>query len=848
MTRNTRPSINSKRSQKINLLNVSKKLTIKMMKMIFLLFHFCRPQTKHFFAFNESITRTHYVEQSLSNLTKHIQENDFVYFLDEKIANQNVEKMFNFIQKVSNMSITLFGNPSVISLKSLENISLRLEDSNLSFSNFTFNDCHDNLFDFSSSTIEFNDVIFFGHSTVDPLLKIENCTFSLNSVTYKNGKGPILIAESSIIFTKSIFFYNIECKDQPFIALSGSSFESNLSKMNESNLYDFILMNNSNFFLSNFNCRKSAFSNSLISSVYSNTFIKQTIFKNCKGTLSKVTNDSQIHISSAKIVDHFSEDSFFVSVESSVSVFDSLVADSNIKSSFTTVTSSPSFIFSNFSLIRSIFEGTIFELEETNAEISLFTASSLISECGACILHAENCDYIKASSLRISGLISRKNHAAALVFSDVSSAYFDDLHYFKNAVPLAIINSSDVVFAYSNIKENDISALKTSLNNIPSVSLLSIFSESSAHFIGTSFTNNQVENGCMLLSLHSVAYFMHSNFTRNTSPFTFIKSESKFSRSFFSVTKNYPVIEAISSRVNIHRCLFSEKSSIINDKTFEMNHNKTLFNSIVVARNDSSLLVNTTIVNATDFIVTDSSQKSHITLDSCRFDSDFDNSLNTQNNIKVILIDTLFNCNFKCEARDNEIVSNLYSNEASTINDFAEKKPQKRIQITKKEKSNNVESNKEELNKEESNKEESNKEELNKKDLNVNKNSQTQMYQTKIDSRPKILPLTAPIESAKSKFSKEDVSSSNKLLFNQENNRSQSSSLTKNEENNEKNEIINQHNILNMPINGTGNLWKISFTFIPLTILIGIILYRFRSPRFVRASRRLFSAKGRYQL
>ncbi|OHT16767.1 hypothetical protein TRFO_41578 [Tritrichomonas foetus] len=680
--------------------------------MILFLFTFCRDQSDHFFAFYKPPSSiNHHIDTSISKISQKVQDNDIVHIVDPEIPKEMGKLFLDLISVLSQKSISFVGMPTTITLNS--SCNLFLKNSNISFVNFTFISSENCFLNFTDSSISFSRTNFIDsfidqfcdQSTKLPFFSLKNCTASFTNINYEDGRRTFLLADSSILNSENLTFTKYDF-DGSVINIYRSSFECNHTKLENSNISNFIFLNNSIFLLSNFHSLDSINNHALISSSDSNTFMKTGFFSNSVGTFFDVANDSSIHMSLFRIINHKSEKSpLFLASQSSIGIFEFAMTDSSINS-LSKAKSCQSYIFSNSSITRSISIGPLFTLEETNSEISIFAAFSLISESEICLITAANCDYVKATTLHIRGLLSRKPESIAFAFNDVSSAYLDELYYIGNGIPLFILNTTNAVLANSYIAENNIASFPQNLqycalNNdynekndyienkncagrkvkgCPTTALMVLLPESSAHIIRSDFVDNQVEDGCIILAAKAFSYFMRANFTGNNAPLTFVMSEAKFSRSFFeekineNEKRNSPMIDAAASQINIHRCFFTQKApnNTINNNTSSKNDlstnatksesgkNAMLNNkvneqdSIVVARNGTTIILNTTIVNITQFLNVDSSDVK-VTLDSGRFDVSFEDSIKVKHSgAKVILLDTLFNCNVLCEALDSD--------------------------------------------------------------------------------------------------------------------------------------------------------------------------------------------------
>lgn len=759
--------------------------------MILLFFSFCSSSNIHYFSFNISRTHLHHhVEHDISKLGNELKSNDQIFFIDSYIRNENAKKLFHMIEKCSGLSLIMVGFQTKIILNT--ETFLKLKNSNLTIKNITFVNCDSSYFKVIDSSFNLDNIRFLGkgHFTNKVLLNLTNCTSFMTHVYFKTHDRPLIYSNSSILFTQKLFFDNITINipEHSVIRLVTTSFESSYTKLQYSNISHFLQLDNSNVFLSNLNSANSVFTSILLHSIFSNILARFVYFKKCQGPILSSVNDSTFHISNIKMSDHISEHPLFTVSNASLSVSDSQFIDSQINS-IATLNVCPSFFFTNCTILYVMSTKTLFEFQKTNsAEFSQIIIYRLVSQTDIGIMHAINSDYVKISQALIEGSISQIQKSASFAFSDISSIYLDDFNYTQNGIPLMVVSQSNIVFANSYISKND--CIEYSKASMPS-SFITLLTESSFHFINSQFIGNSIPGGFSFLSVDSIVFFMKITFSKNNAPIQFIQSDVKLSKSRFRNNFNR-VIESHFSNVNIYKCLFSTSKN----------------NVQIFAGNESKITVNTTIVNSSSFIEADPSASS-ITIGTGRFLYSYKKAIVVdKNSTRLFLFDTQFNCSVECEK--------IEMKSGPTIeNKFIEKDENELpfIQTTQ----------------------------ILLKNVNGILNNEDQNKSEKNE------PLAAPT----SPF----LEHIERLFMNRQGEKAKIEQITSNiqitsnvQKSDERQIYKENTSIISLPnaqMTLGYQLWIVVF---PIFLLCTIIIYRFKSQRFRKMSKKVFSQKGRYQL
>lgn len=769
-----------------------KKIHSKDSKMILLFFTCCRSADFHYFSFNNSEKYLqHDVERNISKLKKKLKQNDQIFFIDSKVSNKNANIFLDMIMNYSHLSITFIGFQTKVILNNAS--ILNLKDANITIKNMTFVNCDSSNFNIVDSSLNLINIWFIGngHLATNTLLNFVNCTSVMTQVYFKNHNRPLIFSNSSILFSQYIFFNNIvfNALEKSVIYLITSSFEGSYIKLRNSNVSHLILLDNSNVFISNFKNLNSDFTSILVYSIFSNILIRNAIFEKCNGPILSSIDESTFHISNIQVSDHFSEYPLFTVINASLSVFDSQFQESQIDS-IATIKECSNFFFTNSSIFYLMATNPLFEIQKTNsAEFAQITIYRLISQSDIGIIHAISSDYEKISQMLIQGFISQKSKSTAFIFSDVSSIYLDDFNYTKNGVPLMIVKQTNVVFANSYISQNDCIEFK---ENIPP-SFITLLTESSLHFINSQFIGNTVSNGFSLLSVNSLIFFMKVTFSKNNGPIHFIQSDVKLSKSLFKNNLNR-VIESQFSNINVHKCLFSSGKQLQ-----------------IFVGNESKIIVNTTIVNSSHFIEADPSAYS-VTIGSGRFLYSYKRAMIIDTKrTKLSLLDTKFNCSNECEKMDfkndinyeDNLIDNDINNDENQFNDGQSSV----LLINKKIINKNDDENKSEL------------------PIDVNQNHRS----LTMTSSPFLEPL-------------------DKKLFQEENNTNFDKKVPLITSSIQTQTYNENSSIINLPSPQVDLGYQFCLVIFPIFFLCAIFIYRFKSTRFRRVSKKIFSPKGRYQL
>ena len=638
--------------------------------MILLLFSCFFRQTVHHFSLNNETKHDLFsIKSNVENLLKDLKNDDIIFFTDFEVNEANSLKFNEILGKIKVKKINFMGSPTLITISNFSNFYIK--DMEITINNMTFINCKSNFFKIEDSNFDLTGVNFVGYSTEDSLITLSNCTSKLTEIECNESNGALISAFHSIVTADCVTFRKATSNSSLFY-LDGSSFEINYGNFLDSSLHNLITMKNSNNFMSFLYCNHSKVANVFIELTFSNSFIRTIEFNKSKGSLFKLAMDSSIHMSEMFINDHELDFGSLINIsDSTFTLFDGYVNESSINSIAYVNNCSP-FILTNFTFSGLYSTNTLFQIKLSSVEFTQVQFYRTITQSEIGMIHIVNSEYIKMSSSCISGSTSRSGISVAIACYDVSSAYFDDFSYYRNIFPMLISQQTNIMILNSFIENNNIFQ-KVSTNhpmmNIQNFDnkinensdeevhvqnqvyssnyIFCILQDSSIHFFETTIFNNTILKGKMLILDNSYIYFKSSNFSNNNGLIEIFQSEARFSKTYFEKNKN-TLVCLNNSKVVVYKCDFRQN----NGTDFLLNAN-------------SRIVMNTTIANDQDFLSSDDSVIV-IRLQSCRFDFFFNNTFDINyNKTTLILKDTLFNCQTKCE---NDEIFNAISNNLAVSN------------------------------------------------------------------------------------------------------------------------------------------------------------------------------------
>ena len=781
---------------------------VKNIMILILLSCFFR-QTFHHFSFNNDVKdEEFYIESNVDNLVNNLKPNDIIYFVDFIVLKENSVKFIEIINKLKIQKIKFMGSPTMINLK--KDSQVYIENLEISIENITFNNCVSQIFNVSNSSFDLADIHFKGCSSKDGLIYFSNSTTTLTDIHCDNYNGTFIKANSSIITANNLNFKNVSSSSS-LIFLNNSSFELNHLNLFKSKLSNVIYLINSNNFISGFSSHELKVTNVFVELVFSNSFVRGLKFDQSSGSIFKLTKESSVYVSELYVTNHkLNSDCLIYAEDSSFTCYDGIMNNCKISSIAFTCNCSP-FSMSNLTFSDLTASSSLFQIKQSSVEFSQiqFFNNNFLSEIA--MIHIASSDYIKIVSSLITGSISNNGRSVAIALYDVSSVYFDEFSYSKNTFPMILSQLTNIMLVNSSVQENNI-AMRNIIDN-PQINiknfdqniiesldedlsqneillsdyLFCILQDSSIHFLQTVVYNNTISKGQLLLSDSSYLYFKKSNYTSNKGLMEISKTEARFSKSYF--LNNDDTLAVINnSNFVIYKCYFK-------------NNSKT---GLILSSN-TKFVINTTIVNDRNFISTDQTTI-EITIDMSRFDHLFADIFKTLlNSTKLIISNTLFNCNKRCEKPNisflyknvqikNQEPENEWENTSLISNDSKKKINNPSQMLYGDEAKNEIEKHK-----------------LNIIEKNRNANHETNVENKNFDDK---------IENNNDENDHIHTKASNIVLSKVEN-----FSL--------KNSVSNQYKIL--------------LTFFPLLFLSCILFFRRKSP-YYRKSRRAFHKNGRFQL
>lgn len=463
---------------------------------------------------------------SSESILKILDNDDYIIVLDKDIKEKSVELLLNLIESASDKNVSFVGSETVIDFPKTitKRIALKLKNSNLEFTGFTFKSSTIPLIYATDSKLYFMNCKFNENEVnSNNAFSFDRCKVFFSNTKFKNNKFSNFIffkSDSSQIILEETTFKstNKQFDDKNYFEFYNSTVEIYDFKMHSmnisANLFKFkdcrnVIIDDANFTSNTFKTMIN-----LINSVLSLTNID---FTKVDGSIVYCTHDSTISLFKINFNRQISSSELFIVKNSNLNITDLQIMNSNIHSFINFADSTKKYLceISNLSIIDSEIQSMMIKHNGGLPIVKYFKIRDTKLISGQ-MYYIFNADEIHFSYFDVSFVSTGAYATPAILISNSTNIFINQMNFDTNDLfPFHFDKDVEIKFDNSTFNMNFFVA--DSNTKIPQSILL--FSDTyNISTINNTFTDNFAPDGAVY-ARYSEMLVHNSTFIRNEAIF-----------------------------------------------------------------------------------------------------------------------------------------------------------------------------------------------------------------------------------------------------------------------------------------------------------------------------------------